>query len=502
MNRRLVRAVHPACSLLSLAAALLTGCAVAAAEPSTSAPPSAPGSTTVTGLPGRRVAVDTPIDWYANPNALVSQTLYLERCRGGCAIHGGANNAQTNTSSIPTKAESTVSEFASSAGLTGAAADAEWNMLATCMREVYSPYAVTVTDVKPTSGLFYHMAVIAGQPGDIGLSPDILGVAPLASDCRAIDNVISFSFANHHAKTADITANILNICWTAAQESAHAYGLDHEYSFLTAFASNGHSACNDPMTYRVDCGGQKFFRNADADCGENTTRPCKCGATQNSHLKILGVFGAGNPITARPSVSITGPLIGTVGTVISAQAGAQRGVAHVELYFNAYKWSDEPGTAFGTRGQLNPDSYALHVPPDLPDSIVDVQAIAYDDLGVKTESAIVTLTKGAACTSASACAKGQKCESGKCFWDPPSGEIGASCSYAQFCKSGLCTGTKDEQICTRLTCQANGAGPGSGVCFFDSVGGGCCSVEGGSTTWWVNLGLAAVALGLVRRRRR
>jgi MYXO-CTERM domain-containing protein len=190
-------------------------------------------------------------------------------------------------------------------------------------------------------------------------------------------------------------------------------------------------------------------------------------------------------------------------------------VAHVEIYFNGYKWVDQPGSAFGTRGQPNPDNYAIRVPAELPDSIVDVKVIAYDDINASTESAVVTLTKGAACTTASTCAKGQKCEAGKCFWDPASGEIGASCSYPQFCKSGLCTGTQDEQICTQtcaigvsdacpkgLTCQANSADPNLGVCFFETVGGGCCSVEGGSPTWWVNLGFAAGVLALVGRRRR
>ena len=35
-----------------------------------------------------------------------------------------------------------------------------------------------------------------------------------------------------------------NICWTAAQETAHALGLDHEYVF-----ADGTSACSDPMKF-------------------------------------------------------------------------------------------------------------------------------------------------------------------------------------------------------------------------------------------------------------
>ena len=84
-----------------------------------------------------------------------------------------------------------------------------------------------------------------------------------------------------------------NICWTAAQETAHALGLDHEYVF-----SDGTSACNDPMTYRMDCGGQKFFRNKAAQCGEVGVRTCRCGGSQNSHVKIRGVFGDGTSLIA------------------------------------------------------------------------------------------------------------------------------------------------------------------------------------------------------------
>jgi MYXO-CTERM domain-containing protein len=382
---------------------------------------------------------------------------------------------------------------------------------------VYSPYNVMVTDQPPTGGVAFHKAIVAGNPGDIGYKPDILGVAPLSSDCSAIDNVISFTFANSHPGNAS-TANerVLAICWTAAQESAHAYGLDHEFQFteITALTPNNGSACNDPMTYRTDCGGQKFFRNASAKCGETgTSRPCKCGATQNSHLKILSVFGAGSPITGNPTIALTDPAVGgSLNRGVSAMAGSKRGVARVELYFNGYKWVEVPGAQFGVKGQPAPSPYTALVPSELPNSIVDVKMIAYDDLGAATESSVVTVTKGAPCESASTCAAGQKCETGKCFWDPPAGEVGDSCSFPQFCKSGVCTGTSDQQICTQscipgvadscpsgLECLMQSAN--AGVCFFPTTG-GCCSVDRSDRAWWVQLALAAAVLAYVGRRRR
>ena len=478
---------------------------------------------TADGVPGVRVSIDTPVTATAMSYATISPTIYLERCRGGCKVHQGPNDARTNTSTIPVTGSQhpgldfTVGEFATSTGQVGTAANNDWTAVVTCMKEVYSPFGVTVTDARPTSGT-YHEVIIAGRPQDIGLTSDILGVAPLSNDCSPIDDVMSFTFANNHtvADASDLTARRLSICWTAAQESAHAFGLDHEYSFVTGNEANGHSACNDPMTYRGDCGGEKFFRNEIANCGEVSSRECKCTKTQNSHQKLLTVFGAGTPITKPPSSRLASLASGgMLGNSVSVQAGAQRGVARVALYFNGFPWAEQLGVAFQSRGQPDPSSYNVAVPASLPNSIVDVKAIAYDDLGVATESTVVTVTKGAPCTSASTCAKGQKCEAGKCFWDPAVGEIGDSCSYAQFCKSGLCSGSGDDQLCSQnctvdptadscpdgFACVASGTTTTSGTCQ-PSDNGGCCSAGGQDRRWWVHAGLAALVLGMVARRRR
>lgn len=518
MIRHTLRAVPALPGARSIWLAVVAGAVLGLARPAAAEPVAAsPGPLTIDGQPARWIAVDTPLDFYATPYAQVSPTIFLNRCSGGCVVHkGSVNDARTDTSTIPMATATkpgpdfVVTEFQNAAGAIGAAADAEWAQLVQCMQEVYSPFRVTVTDVRPATGASYHQAIMAGNPGDIGLGTEILGVAPLASDCSAIDNVISFSFANHHP----LADRVLNICWTAAQESAHAFGLDHEYSFTTGNAANGHSACNDPMTYRNDCGGEKFFRNETANCGETASRTCKCGATQNSHLKLLGVFGTGTPITGNPNVAVTSLTPGgSLGSSVAVQAGAKRGVSRVELYFNGFKWADQPGVAFGLQGQPNPSPYGIRVPDALPNSIVDVKAVAYDDLGVSTDSVVITVTKGAPCVTADTCAKGQRCDAGKCLWDPPSGDIGDACTYDQFCKSGICTGTKDQTICTQdcipgatdscpMGFECLMSSVNSGKCFFADSG-GCCSIDGGrGATWWVYAGLAATVLGVVTRRRR
>jgi len=458
---------------------------------------------TATAAP-RRLVVPTPVEAFTPPRpaasgAPVSNVIYLERCIGGCLVHGGTvNDARTLTSTIPNPGIYTITEFANGLHQAGAAADAEWAALVQCVKEVYSPFDVVVTDVKPTSGS-YHLAIVAGKPQDVGMDGTVLGVAPLASNCAAFDNVISFSFANQHNQS-DPTQHVLNVCWTAAQESAHAYGLDHEYSF-----TDGRSACNDPMTYRADCGGEKFFRNHSAHCGEDEERPCRCTATQNSHRTLVQLFGPGTPLTGVPEVTLQMPTTGggELPANVIAEAGAQRGIAKVSLFLNGFPMVDTPGALFGSLGQPTA-SYGMVPPPDTPGSIYDLFVRACDDLGTCTDTQTLTVTHGTPCSTADTCLANQKCEAGRCFWDPPVGEIGDECSYNQFCKSLLCRGTADLQICTQ-TCDAedpegcpSGMSCNQGVCFVE--GGGCCSTSRGH---WMPAGMLAflVMVGILRRRR-
>jgi hypothetical protein len=269
------------------------------------------------------------------------------------------------------------------------------------------------------------------------------------------------------------------------------------------------------MTYRTDCGGEKFFRNMPASCGENTVRECRCGGTQNSHLKILNVFGPGTSIVPPPTAAVATPADGATvssGFVVHATAGSKRGVARVELWLNGYKWAEAPGASFGQIGQLDPSNYTLNVPSDVPDGVIDIEVKAFDDLGAEGDSQVVTVTKGQPCADASACAAGQKCDAGKCYWDPASGQLGDACEYPQFCESGICQGTADQLICTQ-TCIVSSSGScpegydcvqtsgTDGICFPPAEGGGCCSVGGGGALG-LQCGLACLVLGFVLRRRR
>jgi MYXO-CTERM domain-containing protein len=469
--------------------------------------PFAPG----TRLGSHRVAVVTPTEAFTPMTAPVTPIIYVNRCVGGCPVMGGTvNDAQAHTATLIAPGPHVLTEFQNDqlcgSACTGAAADAQWAQLMQCMREVYSPFQITITDIKPTSG-YYTEIMVAGQPEDVGLDAGILGIAPVHSDCDPHDNAIAFAFANHDVQTD----HVFNVCWTAAQESAHNFGLDHEYEFY-----DGQSACNDPMTYRYDCGGEKFFRNKGAKCGEDAPRACTCpDQTQNSHAKLLATFGPGTPITTPPMVAITAPVANqtiAASAAIHAMGSAQRGITKVEFYLNGHKWGEDKGATFGAEGQF-PSDYAFTIPANVPNSVIDIQAKAYDDLNIETDSTVVTVTKGAPCSSADTCLKGQKCEQGKCFWDAPAGQIGDTCTYNEFCVDGVCAGTDSSQICTKNcilgstdSCPTGydciDAGGGQAVCYPPSNG-GCCSVErDGSRGVWVHVGLGAAVLGLLARRRR
>ena len=439
-------------------------------------------------------------------DVLTGQVIYLNNCAAGCTVKPGNEDASTMTSEIASKTANWT-EFAWQPG--------EWEAVVQCVKEVYSPYNVVVTDQLPQSA--YNMEIIAGDPNDIGLNSAIGGIALVSNDCSARQNSIAFAFTSSIDTFAqeDAGNRVWGMCWTAAQEIAHIYGLDHEYAYLDDMSS----ACNDPMTYRSDCGGEKFFRNRPANCGEfGPARPgCgpsnTCASAQNSHLKLLSLFGPGTPITTPPMVTITPPSGGTIasGATLIVNASAQRGIAKIELYINGYKWGEVKGHAFGPNGQTD-NAYTITLPASVPDGVMDIVAKAYDDIGVETDSPTVTVTKGAPCADASTCAKGQQCDAGKCFWDAATGELGDKCDYPQFCTSGLCEGTSDTQICTQpCVVGSTDACPmgydcvmtsgNDGICFTQSTG-GCCNVGSDSDAVYAHAFLALAVLGLIARRRR
>lgn len=149
--------------------------------------------------------------------------------------------------------------------------NAGWKQTVTCVRQLFAPFAVEVTDQRPTSDEFVLVAV-GGRPGDIGeKNKRIGGLAPFSGG--VIPRPVVFAFAQqlgHKAQT---------VCETIGMEVAHAYGLDHQY------------LCSDVMSYLKPCGKRRFV-DKDVPCGEGKPRACVGGAaTQNSFRRLLAVLG-------------------------------------------------------------------------------------------------------------------------------------------------------------------------------------------------------------------
>src|SRR5690606_38777936 len=73
--------------------------------------------------------------------------------------------------------------------------EAAWNNLVACVREMYAPFDIDVTDVDPGTANHFEV-MIAGVPEAFGFPRDVGGVAPfIACDGQIPNNVISFVFA-------------------------------------------------------------------------------------------------------------------------------------------------------------------------------------------------------------------------------------------------------------------------------------------------------------------
>ena len=433
-------------------------------------PWSRPQATYVMQDPGLPVLVGDAV--HVVPN--FSNVIFLNNCKpNGCTVNAGGNNstAPTPSSSIPNR-QSLVEPFAYS--------DEVWNRVVDCVREAYAPFAVKVVDVRPTSGN-YHMGIVAGRPQNIGMSQGVGGVSPYT--CGYIPNAVSFSFSNIYGPNVD------DICWTAAQETAHSWGLDHKFDN------------RDPMTYLSSGPSRKLFQNEDGACGEYSARSCQCGgSTMNSFQEILATFGSATPTP--PMVSITAPVSGAVvqaGFPIRANIVDDIAVSRATLHIN--------GQQVGNPVSAPP--FVWNAPPTLGQGRHTITVTGYD-IADTPASASVEITLGKACGRPSDCDKStDTCVDGRCVAGTGvAGGLGQPCAANTECASGSCVSdAAGTSHCVEWCkpsldgCPSNfqcvETGDDSGVCWPGDDEGTCNSGTG--MPGFLVLGF--VALLVVRRRR-
>src|SRR5689334_4342765 len=98
---------------------------------------------------------------------VVSPYLFINRCKGTCLVYGSTfNDARAMKSTLPCSGGGScaggscscpgstlgmymIEEFQDGNGNTGTLADPEWNAIMECIRKIYSPYNIIVTDEVP-----------------------------------------------------------------------------------------------------------------------------------------------------------------------------------------------------------------------------------------------------------------------------------------------------------------------------------------------------------------
>jgi hypothetical protein len=432
--------------------------------------PGAAGETVIARPAGRSVAPEAY-------SASISRLVFIERCRGGCVLTPGTDDARFNMTSL-VSGQVSLSEFPHG--------DPIWDETIECLREVYAPYDVSITTADPGS-VKHHKAILAGTSEEAGHPADFLGVGLLNPDCSPLDNVVSLTFAGSFPPDAR------ELCKTAAQEIAHAFGLDHVYD------------CHDVMTHLPACGPQ-YFRGRHLPCGELFQRECQCtGNTQNGHQKLIDVLGEGSlpePPALQLDVSADDGVV-DAGFSVVAVAQDRRGIDRVELLFNGWLWDSLPG-------DFSPDEQELAFTASsrLPDGYIDVEVKAHNDLGSQASEAF-TVLKGRPCSSADQCLIGQLCENGRCFWPPPERGVGDRCDFDEECISLWCASHGSERRCSE-PCATNACengfecvGTESGeLCWPRSEGGCSVGARRAETSWVIISLLGLVLVSFFRSRSR
>lgn len=354
--------------------------------------------------PGIAYRVDSSMADIAAPQQHTSNLIYLNRCEGGCTVYPGYDDSRTNSSSVVAGTHGQtafISEFRHG--------DEAWNEIVECVKEVYEPFGIDITDADP-GNVPHFEAIVAGRDNEI--STEAGGIAP--ASCGVVNNAITFSFANQ--------GNLDSMCWIVAQETAHAFGLDHEM------------LCSDPLTYLTGCGYDKTFQDEDAPCGEYEARSCACGgSTQNSYRALLEHFGTGEKTP--PSIEINRPKNGAlvkprfpfeVGTVDDVR------VASVEFFLN--------GRLIST---LDSAPWVINAPEGLVGT-VELQARSTDNRGTSSEMASATVT----------------------IKEPePLAVVGEVCKISEDCESSMCASDgAGSSVCTMSCDMGMDLCPGNTTC--------------------------------------
>jgi MYXO-CTERM domain-containing protein len=410
----------------------------------------------------------------------VSRVIYLNRCAGGgCTVRPGADDVHANTSSIANQ-QTLLTEWPHG--------DEKWNTLVQCVRDLYAPFNIQITDVDPGAANHFEV-MVAGNAAALDME-GAGGVAPF-EPCNGElqDNVISFVFA------ADLD-NQDFMCWAAAQESSHVFGLDHELN------------AKDPMTYLAPPMKKPGFQNVEAKCGEEAGQPRECwcgGDTQNSYQYLMDLFG---PAMLEPAtLSISEPVDGAwvkPGFNVRAELVSQLSMTVGSLHVD--------GTTSQSIQQGDPLVWNTSATLAGGDHKLTIEALDTADRTLISNEITVHVTQR--CDGNNSCESNTHCLGGFCLPGKTiAGGLGAACTGADECITGQCSTDGVDSVCTGAcdggtscpsgyACYAAGA---SSVCWPvppEDTGCSTSSPSGKRDPMFAIFGLGVLVLVTRRRRRR
>ncbi len=258
--------------------------------------------------------------------AALPVTVYLHRSGG--TFTKGYDNAANNVSSVLSYYNIPSVEFPAATFT-----DLQWKDLVVRVRAHFTPFNVTITDVRPTSGTYTEIAVGDATGAVLGLSNNTTGIAPLGQ-CRTVRNAIGFVF--HRLYNTPGYGGIAGAAETVAHEIGHTLSLSHE------------QLESDIMSY-APTDPDKAFQNEASACGPYPQKPesCVCGgATQNSHTQLITMVGQRPAPVVTPPADTVAPVAEIVAPAAQAslpgsstidvvvKATDNVGVASVQLYWD------------------------------------------------------------------------------------------------------------------------------------------------------------------------
>ena len=412
------------------------------------------------------------------PDDPLPRLLYLNRCMpDGCEISPGEDDSRNDTSSI-------VGGLAYLPAFTQD--ETTWRAVVACVKKTYAWFDIEITDVDPGPATPHFEVMFGGAATDLRnewIPFNAGGVAP--GTCWPLHNAITFVF--------DVFEDhVENLCYVAAQESAHALGLDHEL------------LANDPMTY-LSYSGHRDFQDQLASCGEDVPRRCWCGGEeQNSFRDIMAIFGPHAPTP--PTVTITEPAAGAyvpTGFTVRAEYLDDIDVVRAEMLVD--------GVVLATR---TAPPFSFRAPSGITEGAHTLTVRGYDPQGTAGEASI-PIEVAPPCMDAAECGPGLTCVGGRCVAGPgTAGGLGEACATNAECASEWCGDDGSGLLYCVEACALDGDDcPEGFACEQAATGGGACwpvppcagpggGAAGGDGDPALPIGLALGLAALVTRRRR